>query len=189
VHLLATTFDSNWTCSANFGCFYIFLRRVLARIFGARLISNFRKSEKMISRVIFCKHNKIQLLRYLSTAVQHEPAAAAVEYPPIFEVSPEARAIRKKLDWHDKIKRCPTIEEKIMEINMPRYYGYRCHMLDGTRYPYDTTDFIKYITKTEFQELSQKIADESEAKKIEGFLDLIKADIQDAIEFEIDAHR
>lgn len=148
-----------------------------------------KANSKMISRVLW-KNNNFKFSRLFSNVVQPEVLRnEAVEYPPIKDVSKEARKIKKKLDWRDTIKRCPTIEEKIIQLNIPRYYGYKCLMLENNDFPYNSMPFIQYVTKTEFQELAEQIKDEKEAKKIEGFLGLIKSDIQDAVEFEIDAYK
>lgn len=136
------------------------------------------------------KNSNFKFIRLFSSAVQQEVSQNEVKYPPIIDTSSEQRRTRSKLEWHDKIKRCPTIEEKIIELNIPRYYGYKCLMLDGTRYPYNIKPFAQYITKTDFQELlPNTFADENQSKKIDGFLGLIKSDIQDALEFEIDAYK
>lgn len=143
----------------------------------------------MITRVLL-KNKNFKFSRLFSTVVQPEVARNdAVEYPVIEDISTEAKRIKKKLEWREKIKRVPTIEEKIIELNIPRYYGYKCLMLENNDFPYNSMPFIQYVTKTEFEQLPEKIKDEVEAKKIDGFLELIKSDIQDAIEFEIDAYK
>ncbi|XP_070495949.1 large ribosomal subunit protein mL65 [Chironomus tepperi] len=143
----------------------------------------------MITRVLL-KNKNFKFSRLFSTVVQQEVARSdAVEYPVIEDVSTEAKRIKKKLEWREKIKRVPTIEEKIIELNIPRYYGYKCLMLENNDFPYNSMPFIQYVTKTEFEQLPESIKDEKEAKKIDGFLELIKSDIQDALEFEIDAYK
>ena len=143
----------------------------------------------MITRVLW-KNNNFKFSRLFSNVVQLEVARnEAVEYPVIEDTSKEAKRIKKKLEWREKIKRVPTIEEKIIELNIPRYYGYKCLMLENNDFPYNSMPFIQYVTKTEFEQLPENIKDENEAKKVDGFLELIKSDIQDAIEFEIDAYK
>lgn len=143
----------------------------------------------MITRVLL-KNKNFKFSRLFSTVVQPEVARnEAVEYPVIEDISIEAKRINKKQEWRDKIKRIPTIEEKIIELNIPRYYGYKCLMLENNDFPYNSMPFIQYVTKTEFEQLPENIKDDKEAKKIDEFLRLIKSDIQDALEFEIDAYK
>lgn len=131
--------------------------------------------------------------RRLSTAFQQQNADSeysnVAEYPPIVEHSYSAGTIRKKQVWRDKIKQIGTIEEKLIEINMPKYYGYKCVMLEKD-YPYNTLPFFKYVTNTELVEVENfTTKTEDEAKKIENFLNLIKSDIHDAFEFELDDYK
>jgi small subunit ribosomal protein S30 len=133
--------------------------------------------------------NKINFTRSLSTALQQEVTKNEVEYPPIQDLSYPARRSRKIQQWYDKIQRCPTIEEKIIELNIKRYYGYKCIMMNEKRFPYNPMPFVQYVTKTDFQELNDGISDENEGKKIDSFLDLIKSDIVDAFEFELDSYK
>lgn len=59
-------------------------------------------------------------------------------------------------------------------------------MLNDKTYPYNTLPLFKYATKTEFVEEQHAPKSPDEAKQVDIFLNLIKADIKDALEFEID---
>lgn len=133
------------------------------------------------------------IARQLTTAAQQQTVQSdytdKAEYPEILNNSYHQRMGRRKLEWHDKIKRISTIEEKLIEINIPRYYGYKSLMLNDRYFPYACLPFFQYVTKTEFVEQPYTPKNEAEAKSVENFLTLIKADIEEALEFELDGYR
>lgn len=140
-------------------------------------------------------HNKnIQGFRALSTLIQRKNDASEYseipEYPPIVEKSPRLEKKLKNFQWYAKIQRIDTIEEKMIEINMPRYYGHKCLMLNDKVYPYSTLPFFQHATKTEFVNCESHVpTNEEETKKIDIFLSLIRSDIQEAFEFELDGYK
>lgn len=143
------------------------------------------------ARVIL--NRNLSISRGLSAVTQQKDVASeyteTAEYPPILDNSYLKKKDRKVQEWHDKIKKIGTIEEKLLEINMPKYYGYKCLMLDDRVYPYNTLPFFQYATNTEFIEEAMAPTNDEEAKKIENFLNLIKSEIQDAFEFELDGYK
>lgn len=144
----------------------------------------------MLLRASRVLRNNISGSRSLATALQRENVSSeTVEYPPIVDDSCPARKERKKLEWHEKIKKIETIEEKLIEINIPRYYGFKCLMLNEKSFPYNTLPFFKYATNTEFVEEPHAAQSEEETKKVETFLNLIKSEIHDALEFELDGYK
>lgn len=136
-------------------------------------------------RAILIKYPKFRIARAFTTAVaQAEAPQDALEYPRIVDNSFPEKLKRKYMAEYDRLKRCPTIEEKIIELNMPRFYGHRCVMLGDKWYPYNALPFVKFATKTDFQELPA-IQDPAEAKKVDDFYNIIKSDLMDALEFEL----
>lgn len=130
--------------------------------------------------------------RHLSTAPQRDVDSEYTDeavYPPIMDNSRDAIKAREKNEWHMKIKRIGTIEEKLIEINVPKYYGYKCVMLSEKEFPYNTMRFLQYATNTEFVEESHASSGEEETKKVDNFLNLIKSDVEDAFEFELDGYK
>lgn len=130
--------------------------------------------------------------RHLSTAAQQDvdsEYSEEAEYPPIVDDSRDAKRDRKINDWHQKIKSIGTIEEKLIEINILKYYGYKCLMLNDNQFPYNTLPFFQYATNTEFVEQSHASSGEEETKKVDNFLNLIKSDVQEAFEFELDGYK
>ncbi|GAB0098706.1 Ribosomal protein S30, mitochondrial [Sergentomyia squamirostris] len=77
---------------------------------------------------------------------------AEAEYPPIIDPSFRAKQLRRKVEWHEKLRAVSTVEEKLIGINMPRYYGYKCVMLSDEKYPYNCLNFKQFITRTVFHE-------------------------------------
>lgn len=111
------------------------------------------------------------------------------EYPPILDTSYEAKKVRKTLEGRERMKTISTIEEKLIEMNMKKYYGYKCLMLNEKTFPYNTLPYFQYATNTQLVREDHKPKTPEDAKNVETFLNLIKADVQDAIEFELDATR
>jgi small subunit ribosomal protein S30 len=141
-------------------------------------------------RAILVKYPKSRIIRAFSTAVAQQVAPSDdVEYPPIIDSTYIARQNRKKLETYERIKKCPTIEEKIIELNMPRYWGFKCLMMGDDWYPYNALPMVRYSTKTDFQESSLKIEDPAEAKKVDDFYNLLKTELIDTIEFELSGYK
>jgi small subunit ribosomal protein S30 len=130
--------------------------------------------------------NVLKRNRYLSTKIQiqssNDEFTETPEYPPIVDTSYDARKAKKTQSWHEKIRKINTIEEKLLELNIPRYYGYPCVML-GETFPYNSMPFIQYCTRTEFKEnLPDYYSKFAEKSKV--FVDLIKSDVEDVLKFE-----
>lgn len=131
--------------------------------------------------------------RHLTTLVKQQNVdndyEEKAEYPPIVENNFRLKKQREVHEWHEKIKRIETIEEKLIEINIPRYYGHKCLMLNDRTYPYNTLPFFQYATNTEFIEESHVAKNEGDSKIVDNFLGIIKAEVQDALEFELDGYK
>jgi small subunit ribosomal protein S30 len=110
-------------------------------------------------------------------------------YPPIKEYPTKFRqhVAEKKQTRYNKIKNIETIEEKMIEINMPRYYGFKTIMLNDT-FPYNSLPNIQYYTNTELVE-EKSMIDGEDNTKIDQILSLIKSEVIDAFEFEIDGYK
>ncbi|CAG2054367.1 unnamed protein product, partial [Timema podura] len=135
------------------------------------------------------KNNIIPLirssLRYYSS-VNENDYSETPEYPPIIDDSLDARKKRRKLSWHDKIKRLKTVEEKLFEINMPKYYGWRCFLLKEGVIPYNSLNFTQYATRTYLvknEDLPAYYSKEIE-EEASCLADSIQSQVEDAILFE-----
>lgn len=137
--------------------------------------------------------NLLRCRRQLSALVEQKgevKGEEAVEYPPILDDRYKMIRGRMLKEWHDKIRKITTIEEKNIELNMPKYYGWKCLILDDKIYPYNCLPFFQYATNTEFVNTASHVpTNEAESKKVDNFLSLIRSDIQDALEFELDAYK
>nr|CAD7459808.1 unnamed protein product [Timema tahoe] len=135
------------------------------------------------------KNNIIPLirssLRYYSS-VNENDYSETPEYPPIIDDSLDARKKRRKLSWHDKIKRLKTVEEKLFEINMPKYYGWRCFLLKEGVIPYNSLNFTQYATRTYLvknEDLPAYYSKEIE-EEASCLADSIQSQVEDSILFE-----
>jgi small subunit ribosomal protein S30 len=159
----------------------------------AAIFGHLRYEVKMLKIPRVFRKN-FSISRRFSTAFQeYVPESEwtdAPQYPPIVDNCYPQLKQKRLISWHEKIKKIETIEEKMIEINMPKYYGYKSLMLDEKTYPYNTLPFFQYATNTEFiEENSLTPANEADAKKIENFLNLVRSEVQDAFEFELDGYR
>lgn len=157
-----------------------FSRPVLLQKFVMLKLGSFRNKNLLVA------YRQLSTLQNASNEYSEEP-----EYPPILDPSLRAKKGRRLHEWYEKIKKIGTIEEKFIELNLPRYYGHKCLMLDDKMYPYNTLPFFQYATNTEFvnTETHAPAVSEEEAKKVDNFLNLIRSDLQDALEFELDGYQ
>ncbi|XP_058823399.1 large ribosomal subunit protein mL65 [Topomyia yanbarensis] len=131
-------------------------------------------------------------LRYQSTralAKREDEYTDRPEYPPIYELSFKAKKKREAAQWHDKIKQLSSVEEKLFEINMPKYYGYKAHMITDQKFPYNVLPLAQYATRTHLIEgkLPQTYDKMSEISK--SLLDEIRGEVEDVLGFELHGYR
>ncbi|XP_012257360.2 28S ribosomal protein S30, mitochondrial [Athalia rosae] len=109
------------------------------------------------------------------------------QYPPILDLSLKAKEKRRHESWHEEIKKLNTVEEKLMKINMPRYYGWKSLMLFEHLIPYNSESLAQFITRTHLiQEPGlPKYYDRVMApEKIEEIVQRIKKQIEETILLE-----
>lgn len=102
-------------------------------------------------------HRTFPRLKHIITRSQSQAALAeqneyteSPEYPPILDMSSKAKSKRQRADVHQKIQKLNTVEEKQIALNMPRYYGFRCIMLNENKVPYNAMPLIQYYTRSHF---------------------------------------
>ncbi|XP_068210729.1 large ribosomal subunit protein mL65 [Palaemon carinicauda] len=100
----------------------------------------------LISRV-FCAVKRPQRQNHHEATALSEYSPEP-EYPPIQDMSRAAYRRRKKEAWHEKVKNLPTVEQKFIELNMPKYYGYWSCQIKDNWHKINGGDFIKYATRT-----------------------------------------
>lgn len=106
-------------------------------------------------------------------------------YPQILDVSPPAINTRKIEEGAQKITKLPTVEEKLIELNAPKYYGWWACQLTDNIVPYNVLPFYQFATRSAVQEGLPSIysnADEAAAQ----YLPIVKDRLSELIlqEFE-----
>uniref|UniRef100_A0A182JRH0 28S ribosomal protein S30, mitochondrial n=1 Tax=Anopheles christyi TaxID=43041 RepID=A0A182JRH0_9DIPT len=142
------------------------------------LSRNFRPNLWYIGR-----HGQRALASRPLPSKEHEYTNQPV-YPPIQDLSFPAKKKRERESWHQKIAKLSSVEEKLYEINMPKYYGYKMNMLTDDKFPYNIKPFMQYATRTCFQRTLPQFYDplKEEADKI---LATTQSELEDAIAFEL----
>lgn len=129
--------------------------------------------------------------RYITSALSEvknevEDATKPI-YPPIEDISWKAKWKRNRQAWHDKIKSLETVEEKLFEMNMPRYYGWKSLILKEHFIPYNGLSQAQYFTRTHIVKESGLPAYYNNiisTEQLDRMVQEIKSDIEDNIIFE-----
>lgn len=151
---------------------------------------------KMLTQNI--RHNVQLLLRgtsgrlHLSTRALTKPSEEYSEqplYPAIQDLSFKSRKKREAAQWHERIRQLSSVEEKLFEINMPKYYGYKAHMITDQKFPYNVLPLAQYATRTNL--VDDKLPEvyghlEENAKTL---LAEVRGELEDVIGFELGAYR
>lgn len=74
------------------------------------------------------------------------------EYPPIIDLSRDARRKRRLEAHYEEYKQVGTVEEKLFKLNLPKYYGYKSLMLGQENMPYNCLGLIQHLTRTDLKE-------------------------------------
>lgn len=90
------------------------------------------------------KYCTIPLYRY---PCKEDEYTTTPQYPPL-EKTEEFLGEKKQKEWYEKIKRQPTVEEKLFEVNVPRYYGWKCFMVYEGVIPFNNLVFSQHMTRT-----------------------------------------
>ncbi|XP_011694126.1 PREDICTED: 28S ribosomal protein S30, mitochondrial [Wasmannia auropunctata] len=141
----------------------------------------------LINTVVKCGKQKRYSISAVSEVKNETEVAVEPIYPPIQDISWKAEWKRKRQAWHDKIKGLETVEEKLFEINMPRYYGWKSLILQEHTIPYDSLSHAQYYTRTHIVKESGLPAyynSVTSNEQLERMVQAIKSDIEDNIIFE-----
>lgn len=110
-----------------------------------------------------------------------------VIYPPILDLSYRARRKKRYENWHNKIKKLETVEEKLIGINMPHYYGWKSLCLEEGKIPYNSLKHAQYITRTHVTN-DNKLPDFYDlmitTERLDALVQTIKNHIENVIIFE-----
>lgn len=127
------------------------------------------------------------LNRYYSTqnAVdKSESNAKKVEYPPIMELTSKAFKEREKIAWHEAVKNIKTIEEKLIKVNMPAYWGLRTTPLENDEYHYNCFPHIQHWTRTQYEDGLPNSWFKRSAEEIDGLVNSVREQILEAVSFQ-----
>ncbi|KAH8356563.1 hypothetical protein KR200_002867 [Drosophila serrata] len=119
-----------------------------------------------------------------------EEYTAQPVYPEIRNLTYKARKQRNAADWHEEIRQVPTVEEKLIKINMPRYYGYKVVEFNDAKIPYNALPITQHYTRTVLEKAQQGAKTENKAPEKAGADDAVfkavREDVIEALEFAHD---
>ncbi|XP_016996213.2 large ribosomal subunit protein mL65 [Drosophila takahashii] len=113
-------------------------------------------------------------------------------YPVIRDPSFKARKQKDAADWHEEIRQVATVEEKMIKINMPRYYGYKVVDFNDSKIPYNALPLTQHYTRTVLEDLVVPSVSASESPEDASEDSLLKAtreEVIEALEFAHDYYR
>lgn len=107
-------------------------------------------------------------------------------YPPILSHDKKSVYCRSRDQKLDKIKKLGTIEEKLIGINMPRFYGWNSLILNEGNFPFNILPFIQHITRTDVIEINSfPFSSDFQKTEIESIINKIRPQLQEAIILEV----
>ncbi|XP_032514826.2 large ribosomal subunit protein mL65 [Danaus plexippus] len=106
-------------------------------------------------------------------------------YPPILDMTPNGKKKRERETTRQNIKNINTVEEKQIALNMPRYYGWECVMLNEDKIPYNAMPLVQYYTRTHFKPV-ESLPDvyQDSSSMADTVVQEIKSQIEDCIVIE-----
>lgn len=130
------------------------------------------------------------LRRYCATqnAIQNV-SEETVEYPPIIDNSRKAIADRTKMAWHEEVKKLNTVEEKLIKVNMPAYWGLRTTPLVNDEYCYNSLPYFQHWTRTQYESGIPKEWFKRSTEEIDSLVNNIREQVIEAISFQYQGYR
>lgn len=116
-------------------------------------------------------------------------ATEAAIYPEILDLSVKECRKREKIAWHEEVKKLNTIEEKLIKVNMPKYYGWQMMMLTDQDFPYNTLPYVQHYTRTQFETGLPAEWCKYSAEQLDAIVISIKDQIEEAILFHKQGYR
>lgn len=115
--------------------------------------------------------------------------AEKVEYPPILDPSKKARIEREKIAWHEAVKNVKTVEEKLIKVNMPAYWGLRTTPLENDEYHYNCFPYFQHWTRTQYEDGLPNSWFKHSNEQIDNLVNKIREQIIEAIAFQYHGYR
>lgn len=132
---------------------------------------------------------KLQLLRCYSSLSNEENNSKDL-YPPILDLSIKAKKDRETLDMHQKIQALNTVEEKLLALNVPRYYGWDSIVLNENKVPYNFLPLVQNITKTHLHQVKNEVVSAPLTQdKLKQVIDRIKIQLEKILVYHSNSHR
>lgn len=120
------------------------------------------------------------------SANENDEYTEVAQYPEIKDPSFLARKEREALSFQEQVQKAPTVEEKMLKINMPRYYGYKVVQLHDERLPYNCLPAIQHYTRTLYESKPNELKGD---EKLASYVEAIKGDVLDSLEMAHDYFR
>lgn len=124
-----------------------------------------------------------------NAAVQSAESTEKVEYPEILDPSRKAVSDREKIVWHEQVKQCSTIEEKLIKVNMPAFWGLRTTPLVNDEYCYNCLPYFQHWTRTHYENGLPSGWFKSSSETVDGLVNSIRDQIIEAISFQYQGFR
>lgn len=115
--------------------------------------------------------------------------AKRVTYPEILDLSPKERRKRQKIAWHEEVKKLNTIEEKLIKVNIPRYYGWQVMSMTDQRFAYNTLPYVQHYTRTQFEDGLPNEWKKHTAEELDAIVNGVKDQIEETISFHHTGYR
>lgn len=115
---------------------------------------------------------------------QSSEVAMKVEYPPIIDKSPKLVKERAKMVWHEAVKNCTTIEEKLIKVNIPAYWGLRTTPLVNDEYHYNCLPYFQHWTRTQYETGLPNTWFKRSTEEVDALVNSIREQIIDSIQFQ-----
>lgn len=145
------------------------------------------RSKSLFNAIVKCGKRKKYNISTVSEIKNDVKDTVEAVYPAIEDLGFEKKVLKRKQQWHDKIKSLKTVEEKLFELNMPRYYGWKLILLKEHNIPYDSLSHAQYITRTHIMRepgLPTYYNDVTSAEQLDSVLPAIKDSVEDSLLFE-----
>nr|CAH7747179.1 unnamed protein product [Callosobruchus chinensis] len=134
---------------------------------------------------------KIPRLRGFATAV-HTPEqneyTSKPHYPPIEDLSFHEKLKRKKGVLHEEIRNVKTVEEKQIKLNMPRYFGFKCYMVNEDYCPYNNLPLAQHITRTHLTS-EKKLPELYDSLDVSNLATQLNSEVEETILIEAEGYR
>lgn len=113
-------------------------------------------------------------------------------YPPIEDISYLSRYRRARKAVHKDVENVKTVEEKMIKLNMPRYWGFRCLMYEEGKINYNELPQAQYVTRTHLMkdhELPSYYNNLIKTEQVDAIVADLKKSIEDGVAFEISSRK